>query len=171
MVQTNEAGACWRPRSRAEGGLERSGGAVKQAMRDGEGSVALPWAMANKRCGVSTALGEHLGGVIIRCAPHNTDFSRVYTMLNHKIFITSNTDMGRSTRSGYRPSTPEYGSTHKEANTITRTRFYDAFDRKSRSQLIRGFTKVFNIPESTARLWLAQRRNLGSPAYRRLSRV
>jgi hypothetical protein len=74
--------------------------------------------------------------------------------------------MGRHLRSGYRESTPDSGLANREANTVRKTRFFNIFDSKSRDQSLRSIARQQKVPESTARTWLQQRRNLGSPAYR-----
>ena len=75
--------------------------------------------------------------------------------------------MAPSTRAIYRPSTPTNEIHTAEADTIKRTKFFDLWDRKPEEQSRRAFCAENKYHESTARKWLNQRKNLGSPAYRR----
>jgi len=75
--------------------------------------------------------------------------------------------MAPSTRAIYRPSTPPNQTGPIEADTIKRTKFYDLWDAKPREQSRRSFCTKNGYNECTARKWLNQRMELGSPAYRR----
>ena len=55
---------------------------------------------------------------------------------------------------------------HKEADTVKRTRFFDAFDRKG-DQAKEEFCGENKILRRTANRWLKERAILGSPAYRK----
>ena len=65
------------------------------------------------------------------------------------------------------PTTPPRPIERREANTIKRTRFFEAYDRKSRSDTIKSIALQHDIRPRTAEYWLRQRRIQGSPAFRR----
>jgi hypothetical protein len=71
-----------------------------------------------------------------------------------------------------KPTTPPQSPKRAEYNTITRTRFFDAFDSKLNTESLRQIARRpdINIPPSTARTWLAKREKIGSPARRRTRR-
>jgi hypothetical protein len=71
-----------------------------------------------------------------------------------------------------KPTTPPQSPKRAEYNTITRTRFFDAFDLKLNTESLRQIARRpdINIPPSTARTWLAKREKIGSPARRRTRR-
>jgi transposase len=64
------------------------------------------------------------------------------------------------------PATPHKALEHKEADTVKKSRFFEAFDART-SQSIRSIAVQHGISERTATYWLNQRQNQGSPAYRR----
>lgn len=67
-----------------------------------------------------------------------------------------------------RPSTPPHRQTHAHADSIRKTRFFEAYDRRGDAgQNIQTVTTSLNIPYSTARRWLSERRQYGDIAYRR----
>jgi transposase len=67
-----------------------------------------------------------------------------------------------------RPQTPpERRSRGIQADTIKKTRFFEAFDKRDNAESLRSVSKAVDIPESTARRWLHERNQLGSKAYRR----
>jgi transposase len=63
------------------------------------------------------------------------------------------------------PSTPERTVQHKEADTVKKTRFFEAYDSQTRS--IKSLAAEHDITKQTAYNWLKQRQIQGSPAYRR----
>lgn len=76
--------------------------------------------------------------------------------------------MAPSTRSTFRPSTLPRPIRACEANTIKRLSFFRAYDNRHEGENIRAIATAENITFRTANRWLQQRRELGSPAYRRL---
>ena len=70
------------------------------------------------------------------------------------------------------PSTPPTTSKRREYDTITRTRFFDAFDSREEGVGVGTITRLpeIEIPPSTGRLWLKQREQIGSQASRRTRR-
>jgi hypothetical protein len=74
--------------------------------------------------------------------------------------------MAPSTRRNLRVTPLPGPSKGREANTVRKTRFYDAWDREHERRSIRAICKDHNITEGTGRLWKRQREELGSLAYR-----
>jgi hypothetical protein len=70
-------------------------------------------------------------------------------------------------------STPSNSPERGEYDTIKRARFFDAYDSKENDVGVARLCRKldFNLPPSTARLWLNQRDLLGSPALRRTRRL
>jgi hypothetical protein len=63
------------------------------------------------------------------------------------------------------PTTPNRALKHREADTVKKTRFFEAYDSQTRG--IQSLAAEHNITKQTAYKWLKQRRIQGSPAYRR----
>ncbi|KAK5042873.1 hypothetical protein LTR84_012423 [Exophiala bonariae] len=74
--------------------------------------------------------------------------------------------MAPQTRAKYHRGTPPITLQAKEADTLKKTRFFDAFDAQTADLKIRPIARATGIPYPTARRWLRQRRQLGSSAYR-----
>ena len=74
--------------------------------------------------------------------------------------------MAPQTRANYRRGTPPTTLECKEADTLKKTRFFNAFDAQTGVKKIRPVARTQNVPFSTAQRWLDQRRQLGSSAYR-----
>ncbi|KAL2403340.1 hypothetical protein ABEF95_001268 [Exophiala dermatitidis] len=55
----------------------------------------------------------------------------------------------------------------EEWDTIRRTRFYTAYDRRPEDESLRAFSRRLNMSVSTACHWLKKREQLGTAAYRR----
>jgi hypothetical protein len=70
------------------------------------------------------------------------------------------------------PKTPDRRK-KQEYDTIRRIRFFDAFDSKENGQTLAEICRQSDIdlPTRTARYWLQQRSQLGSPALRRTRRL
>jgi transposase len=62
------------------------------------------------------------------------------------------------------PTTPDKALKHREADTVKKARFFEAFDARTRES-IRSIATRCSISERTATYWLKQHRNQGSPAY------
>ena len=75
--------------------------------------------------------------------------------------------MAPQTRANYRRGTPPTTLQAKEADTLKKTRFFNAFDAQTVDPKIRPVARATGIPYPTARRWLQQRLQLGSSAYRR----
>ncbi len=73
--------------------------------------------------------------------------------------------MALSTRRNLRVTPPPSPSKGREANTMRKTRFYDAWDREHERRSMRAIYKDYNITKGTGRLWKRQREELGSLAY------
>ena len=56
-------------------------------------------------------------------------------------------------------------------DTLKRVRFFRDFDHEYPQKSKRAIAAKNGIDESTGRLWLKQRKELGSPAYRRTRRL
>ena len=70
------------------------------------------------------------------------------------------------------PTTPERAIKRKEADTVKKTRFFEAFDSHTRAEEpLESLAAKFDITERTAYKWLRQRRIRGSSAYRRSRKV
>ena len=66
------------------------------------------------------------------------------------------------------PTTPNRAIKRKEADTIQKTRFFEAFDSRTCSkESLRSLAAKFDITFQTACNWLKKRQIQGSPAYRR----
>lgn len=70
------------------------------------------------------------------------------------------------------PTTPQRPSKRKEWDTVTRVRFFEAFDTMDPNDSLNSVANrpEINVPPATARRWLKQRDTLGSPALRRTRR-
>jgi hypothetical protein len=75
--------------------------------------------------------------------------------------------MPRITRSRNRAKTPERPSDRPQYDTIKRTSFFRDWDKLHLEKNIDEIAAEHDIDGSTGRRWLKQRRELGSPAYRR----
>jgi transposase-like protein len=60
------------------------------------------------------------------------------------------------------PTTRNRASEHKEADTVKKTRFFEAYDTKTRG--IKSLATEHNITKQTAYNWLKQHQIQGSPA-------
>ena len=74
--------------------------------------------------------------------------------------------MAPTTRRNLRITPPPGPSEGQEANTVRKTRFYDAWDREHERRSMRAICRDHDITEGTGRLWKKQREELGSLAYR-----
>jgi transposase len=61
--------------------------------------------------------------------------------------------------------TPKKTVKHREADTVKKTRFFEAYDSQTRG--IQSLALEHNITKQTTYNWLKQRQIQGSPAYRR----
>jgi hypothetical protein len=77
-------------------------------------------------------------------------------------------NMAPSTRNTIRASTPERPIRSKEFDTIKKTRFFRNYDQEHSSKTLGAISTANGITDRTARRWLAQRRDIGSPAYRHM---
>jgi transposase len=68
------------------------------------------------------------------------------------------------------PPTPDKALKHREADTVKKARFFEAFDARTRES-IRSIATRCSISERTATYWLKQRRNQGSPVYQRSQKL
>ena len=75
--------------------------------------------------------------------------------------------MAPATRAIYRPSTPPVETGPGEANTIKRTKFFDAWDARPKGESQRSFCNRTKYHRTTIRDWLNQRGQIGDVAYRR----
>jgi hypothetical protein len=64
------------------------------------------------------------------------------------------------------PDTPSRAIKREEADTVKKSRFFEAFDARTHESL-HSFATQHAICKRTASYWLHQRQNQGSPAYRR----
>jgi hypothetical protein len=69
------------------------------------------------------------------------------------------------------PITPPRAIKRKEADTVKKSRFFEAYDSRTRSegpiQSVESLAIEHGLCKSTAQKWLQKRRIQGSPAYRR----
>jgi hypothetical protein len=66
------------------------------------------------------------------------------------------------------PTTPDRPLQHREADTVKKSRFFEAFDSRSHSkESLQTLATKHGITKRTACNWLQERRIQGSPAYRR----
>jgi hypothetical protein len=67
------------------------------------------------------------------------------------------------------PTTPIKSSKRREADTVKKTRFFEAFDSQKRGEdgSLQSLAVKHGITKQTAYNWLRQRQIQGSPAYRR----
>ena len=96
----------------------------------------------------------------------NPIFSRCLQLTRVAQGIILTLIMAPSTRLTYRPRTPPSNLTPGEADTIKKSRFFNAYDAQNGDKSLLSIAKAQNIPYSTAHYWLRQRHQLGSPAYR-----
>jgi hypothetical protein len=75
--------------------------------------------------------------------------------------------MTPSTRPIVRYSTPPNKTQPHEADTVKKTKFFCAYDRKPDDESLRTFAAKQGISRTTAHSWLRQREELGFQAYRR----
>jgi transposase len=68
-------------------------------------------------------------------------------------------------------NTPEESPQRVKYDTLTRVRFYKAFDSQSQVKSLRQICKDENIPSTTGRRWIRQRQELGEIANRRTRRA
>jgi hypothetical protein len=76
--------------------------------------------------------------------------------------------MAPSTRNTARASTPDRPIKAKEFDTIKRSAFFRDYDQFHGSKTLGTISADNNISDRTARRWLAERRDIGSPAYRHM---
>jgi len=62
--------------------------------------------------------------------------------------------MAPSTRSTYRPRTPPRNLVPGEADTITKSRFFNAYDAQNKDKSLRSIAKSQNVLPGTAHRWL-----------------
>lgn len=74
--------------------------------------------------------------------------------------------MAPSTRRNSRVTPPPNISDTRDANTIKKTRFYDAYDEHHEHKSMRAICAGEKITEGCGRKWIRQRQELGSAAYR-----
>ena len=79
--------------------------------------------------------------------------------------------MAPQTRTTYRPSTPLNKTGPREPDTIKRTHFYDTWDDREEGEGRNAFCDRTGYPRSTTTKWLKQRKELGSPVYRRTRKL
>jgi hypothetical protein len=69
------------------------------------------------------------------------------------------------------PTTPERATKRKKADTVKKSRFFEAYDSRTRAkepiQSLESLAIEHGISKSTAHKWLRKRQIQGSPAYRR----
>ena len=75
-------------------------------------------------------------------------------------------EMPPITRPKNKRITPECSPKHREANTVKKTKFFDAWDEKSPSESKRAFFTHFQVAPHTGRRWLHERNLFGISAYR-----
>ena len=64
------------------------------------------------------------------------------------------------------PTTPDRAIKHREADTVKKARFYQAYDLKTRGKdSLQSLVIKYGITNGTASNWLKQRQIQGSPAY------
>lgn len=70
------------------------------------------------------------------------------------------------------PRAPTRASTSlTQADTVKKCRFYGAIDERERGETIKSIAKAQDIPYSTAKRWLHERRIHGDAAYRRTRKL
>jgi transposase len=74
--------------------------------------------------------------------------------------------MAPSTRNTTRPSTPDSKTKACVPDSVKKTRFFQAYDRKGPGESCRSISKEFGINHTTGSRWLQERETFGSPAYR-----
>ena len=75
--------------------------------------------------------------------------------------------MAPTTRAIKRDTTPDRHIANCEYDTVKKTRFYDAYDERFPRESLRSISRSENVPESSARKLLQQRKLLGSLVYRK----
>ena len=79
--------------------------------------------------------------------------------------------MAPQTRSTFRPSTPPNVTGPGEPDTTKRTHFYATWDAREEGEGRNAFCDRTGYRRSTTSKWLKQRKELGSPAYRRTRKL
>ena len=74
--------------------------------------------------------------------------------------------MAPTTRRTSRITPPPGPSEGIEADTIKKTRFFQAYDKEHTSKSLRAIARDESTTERTARRWIKQRETIGSLAYR-----
>ena len=74
--------------------------------------------------------------------------------------------MAPTTRFTSRETPPPKGTKGCEADTVKKSRFFNAYDERISHDSLRSISSDFGITHPCARKWLQQRDELGSPAYR-----
>lgn len=75
--------------------------------------------------------------------------------------------MAPTTRQNDRSTPPPNETIAREASTIKKTRFFDAFDARFQNESTRSICRDLKVDPKTGRRWLQQRREIGQKAYRR----
>jgi transposase len=66
------------------------------------------------------------------------------------------------------PTTPTGATKRKEADTVKKSRFFEAYDSQTRGgESLQSLATKYGITKRTVSNWLKQRQIQGSPAYRR----
>lgn len=78
--------------------------------------------------------------------------------------------MPASTRSTARPSTPDNTEIIREADTIKKSRFYQAWDEREEGESQTAIAARIGTSQTTVSRWLKERTQIGSPAYRKTRR-
>ncbi|KAG9240203.1 hypothetical protein BJ878DRAFT_311729, partial [Calycina marina] len=93
---------------------------------------------------------------------------RVFTTLSNYIQQPNHVpNMAPTTRSRARNITPERPVRARECDTGERGAFFHSYDSNPENKSLPTLAKEHEIHRSTANRWLAERRDLGSPAKRR----
>jgi hypothetical protein len=105
------------------------------------------------------------GGALILWAPKSSRFLQNISQLNTPIIFQLT--MPPTTRASKRDITPNRHIANREYDTVKKTRFYDAYDERFPRESLRSISRSENVPKSSARKLLQQRKLLVSLAYRR----
>lgn len=69
------------------------------------------------------------------------------------------------------PTTPDRAIKHREADTVKKSRFFEAFDSRTRDEgVLQSFESLairYGVTKRTACNWVKKRQIQGSPAYRK----
>ena len=89
-------------------------------------------------------------------------FSRIESTTQPRVFYTNSFSQFSNMSP---PTTPNRAIKYRQADTVKKTRFYQAYDSKTRD--VKSLAAEHNITKQTAYNWLRQHRIQGSPAYQR----